>query len=285
MLFYRGQAPEGMPLDSVLPALQDSPHYPLRYGYASVGVVEQVGSPEDAEWVGRQVFAFEPHCSGFIASITNLIPTPAEMGAETAAFLPNMETAVSLVMDGAPSLGERVLVLGQGVVGLLLTSLLARFPLTQLVIADRLAHRRQVAMTMGANLAIDDGAHLRDFDLVYEVSGNPDTLNQAVAAAGNEARVVVGSWYGTKQATLDLGGHFHRSRMRLVSSQVSTLAAQHTGRWNKQRRMEVAWRMLAQTDVQKLTSHRVALSDAALAYQLIDEHSADTIQVLLMAER
>jgi threonine dehydrogenase-like Zn-dependent dehydrogenase len=195
-----------------------------------------------------------------------------------------METAVSLVMDGAPAIGERVLVLGQGVVGLLLTSLLARFPLAQLVVADRLAHRRRLAMKMGAHAAIDNAVHLRDFDLVYELSGNPETLNQAVAAAGDEARVVIGSWYGSKQAMLDLGGHFHRSRMRLVSSQVSTLASHHTGRWDKRRRMDVAWQMLAQTRVQQLISHRISLGDAARAYRLIDEQPARTVQVLLVPD-
>ncbi|MCB0057282.1 MAG: zinc-binding dehydrogenase, partial [Caldilineaceae bacterium] len=130
--------------------------------------------------------------------------------------------------------------------GLLTTALLARFPLAELVAVDPLPQRRALALDLGAHraLAPDDLDDPASYDLVYEVSGAPAALNTALALAGYAGRVVIGSWYGAKQAPIDLGGAFHRSRIRLLSSQVSTLDPRWLGRWDKARRLDVAWAML-----------------------------------------
>ncbi|MCX7706664.1 MAG: hypothetical protein N2204_01475 [Anaerolineae bacterium] len=106
LLFYRGQVPADMAVDASIPALAGAVRYPLRYGYAAVGRVAEIGSGVDATWLGRRVFAFNPHQSAFHAAPENLIPVPESLSAEEVAFLPNMETAVNLVMDGAPAIGE-----------------------------------------------------------------------------------------------------------------------------------------------------------------------------------
>jgi threonine dehydrogenase-like Zn-dependent dehydrogenase len=121
-------------------------------------------------------------------------------------------------------------------------------------------------------------------DLTYELSGNPAALDQAIAATGFSGRVVIGSWYGQKRADINLGGRFHRSRMRLISSQVSTLAPEWTGRWSKARRLQVAWRMLEQVQPAHLITHRFPLTQAAQAYALLDQHPEEAIQVLLTYE-
>jgi threonine dehydrogenase-like Zn-dependent dehydrogenase len=118
-------------------------------------------------------------------------------------------------------------------------------------------------------------------DLCFELSGAPEALDQAIAVTGFDGRVVVGSWYGQKRASLDLGGRFHRSRIRLVSSQVSTLAPALTGRWSKARRFELAWEMLRQVRLARLVTQRFPVEQAAEAYQLIDQQPGETIQVLL----
>ena len=143
--------------------------------------------------------------------------------------------------------------------------------------------RRSQALTWGATAALppDDLAAVAPVDLTYELSGNPAALDTAIALTGYAGRIVVGSWYGAKRAPIDLGGRFHRSRLHLVSSQVSTIDPALSGRWDKTRRFEVAWQMLRTLDTAPLITHRYRLADAAAAYRQIDQHPAATLQVLL----
>lgn len=282
MLFYRGDAPAGLALDSSLPSLRGEIAYPLRYGYACVGIVEEVGAGADLSRVGGRVFAFQPHASGFVAPLASLIPLPENLDPTHATLLPGVETALTLVLDAAPRFGERVAVYGQGVVGLLVTSLLARFPLAQLVAVEPDAGRRALAIRRGAQnaLAPEEAAALRDMDIAVEVSGNPLALDAAIAATGFDGRVIVGSWYGTLRAALDLGSHFHRSRIHLIASQVSTLAPHLTGRWSRQRRMAEVLRILPELDLGSLISHRFPLSRAGEAYAQIAGARDDVLQVI-----
>ncbi|MGQ9491915.1 MAG: zinc-dependent alcohol dehydrogenase [Anaerolineae bacterium] len=296
LLFYRGQVPADMAVDASIGALAGQVRYPLKYGYAAVGLVVAVGPGVDAAWLGRRVFGFNPHESAFHAAPESLIPVPDDLSAEEAAFLPNMETAVNLVMDGAPATGEQVAVLGQGVVGLLTTALLARFPLAALVTLDRLPLRRARSLAWSATASLDPVAEgaipeakttlqgdraYASADLVYELSGNPAALDDAVALVGFNGRIVIGSWYGTKRAAVDLGGRFHRERLRLISSQVSTLAPEWSGRWSKARRLAWASEMLSQVHPAGLITHRFPVSHAADAYHLLDEAPGEAIQVVL----
>ena len=214
------------------------------------------------------------------------------MTPETACFLPNMETAVNLVQDTAPLLGERVLVFGQGIVGLLTTALLAEFPLDSLVTCDCYPLRRETSLSLGVSAAFDPNAsdfreHVRKLlpsgaDLSLELSGAPAALDDAIALTGFSGRVVIGSWYGKKRAALDLGGDFHRSRIKLIASQVSTIAPELQGRWDKARRFEVAWEALRRIQPQKWITHRFLLEQAREAYCLLDENPQETIQVILI---
>jgi threonine dehydrogenase-like Zn-dependent dehydrogenase len=250
----------------------------------------------DPEWHNRLVFAFHPHESHFLTSPAELIPVPPGVSPEEAAFLPNVETAVNFLMDGQPLVGEQLAVFGQGVVGLLTTALLARFPLARLVTLDRYPLRRGKSQDMGAHVSLDPtapdaldqvsslvqkGRFYPGADLTYELSGNPGALDQAIAATGFNGRVVVGSWYGQKRANVDLGGRFHRSRVRLISSQVSTIAPEWSGRWTKSRRLDLAWQMLQQVKPAQLITHRFPINQASQAYVLLDQHPEKAIQVML----
>ena len=289
-LVYRGQFPEEMALDESIAALSGQFRYPFRNGYCAAGQVVEAGALVDPAWQNRLVFAFQPHASHFLAAPGELIPLPEDVSLEEAVFLPNMETAVNLVMDGKPVIGERVAVFGQGIVGLLTAALLAQFPLEQLVTLDRYPLRRQASRQLGAHASLDPldpetAPKMQSLleggaDLTYELSGAPEALDGAIAATGFEGRVVVGSWYGRKRASLDLGGRFHRSRVRLISSQVSTIASTYSGRWTKARRFEVAWEMLRSVRPSRFITHRFPLSEAAQAYQLVDQHPQDALQVV-----
>ena len=296
LLLYRDQVPEEMAADETIDALSGGFEYPLRYGYATVGVVESVGEGVAADWEGREVFAFHPHEGRFCASVEDLVVVPNGIDAGTAALLANAETAVSFALDGAPKIGEQVAIYGQGLVGLLSTAVLDGFPLDRLLTVDGIERRRELSEQLGADASLtprtDLGEHFegdgdRDpdgVDLAYELSGDPAALDGAIDTTGYAGRVVIGSWYGEKRAELDLGQEFHRSRIRLQSSQVSTIDPAHTGRWDKERRLGVAWDALAAIDSDALLTHRVPVERAEEAYRLLDERPAEAIGVLLTYE-
>ncbi len=283
MLVYRGEWPPDLPVDATIEALAGGFAYPLKYGYACVGEVVEIGKNVDATWRNRRVFAFNPHESHFIAKPENLLILPEGMAPETAVFLPNMETAVSFVMDAQPVIGEQVVIFGQGVVGLLTTMLLADFPLAALMTVDGLALRREWSKKLGATAVFvpdDDPLKALDVDLALELSGNPAALDAALAVVGFNGRILVGSWYGQKRATLDLGGSFHRNHVQILSSQVSHLNPKWNGRWDKLRRLQLAWKMLAEHNPAKLITHRFDVGDAGMAYETIDARAETAVQVI-----
>jgi 2-desacetyl-2-hydroxyethyl bacteriochlorophyllide A dehydrogenase len=296
LLVYRGLAPMDLARDETITALAGDFAFPLTYGYDAVGQVVELGPGVAPDWKGRLVFAFQPHASHFLATPDELLGVPAGLNPEEAVFFPNLETALTLLLDGQPLPGEQVAIFGQGIVGLLLTALISRWPLSSLVTLDLYPRRRLLSENLGAHLSLDPsasdamarlaaalqaGGPFPGADLCYEISGNPAALDQAIAATGFSGRVVIGSWYGIKRCDLNLGGRFHRSRMRLISSQVSSIAPELTGRWDKARRHQVTWQMLAQMQPARFITHRFPIAQAAQAYELMDNHPEDVILVFL----
>lgn len=295
LLVYRGQLPQDIALDAAITSMQEQASFPLQYGYACVGKVIALGEGVEPSWLARNVFAFQPHASHFVAATAAVIPLPAGIAPEAGIFLANMETAVNLVQDGNPGLGERVVVLGQGVVGILLASVLSQYPLEQLCVVDGIASRRQFAQRAGAMHVCDasSAAELAKLkqqlvvggstgaDLIYEVSGVPAALNTAIDLSGYASRIVIGSWYGSKCAPLNLGGAAHRNRLQFITSQVSTLAPALGGRWDKQRRFELAWELIRKLQPQRWITHRVPLESAATLYQQLDSGHADMLQAVI----
>lgn len=283
-LVYEGHVPDDLAVDASIEALtSESFSYPLSYGYACVGDVERVGEEVGQEWEGASVFAFQPHVSRFVAKPETLVRLPDSVRMTDAVMIPSVETAVNLVMDGRPMIGETAVVFGLGVVGLLTTRLLGTHPLSSLVTVDPVDSRRQRSLDTGASVAVAEvrdaietdstesnssaGDRANRADLVFELTGTPSVLNDAIEATGFGGRLVVGSWYGSKAASIDLGGHFHRSRMQIISSQVSTIAPEYTARWTKSRRMSVVLDLLPEIEPSTLISDRHGLDKAAAAYR------------------
>ena len=296
LLVFKGLFPEDMAVDASIPSLSGRFAYPLAYGYSCVGEVTASGSGVDPGWISRRVFAFHPHESHFVVSPEHLLPLPAGISMEDGVFLAGMETAVNLVMDGRPFIGERVMVWGLGVVGLLTTAVLAQFPLAVLAGVDPVATRRQAALDLGAHLASTgmepdaDCALAESFsstpgdgkaDLIFELSGNPQALNGALSWSGFHSRIVIGSWYGAKSTPIDLGGRYHRDRVAITSSQVGTLAPMFTGRWSKARRFQTVWQMVRAVRPSTLITHRFDIREAQRAYDLLADEPRDGLQAVL----
>lgn len=332
LLVYRGQLPDSTALDDSLGVYAgQNTSYPLQYGYACVGRIEQAGTEVDPSRVGATVFAFQPHAGHYQCAAGAVIDVPDDIDPRTAVFLANMETAVNLVQDGNPRLGERVVVIGQGIVGLLVSGLLAQYPLAGLYALDSIAGRRALSAKLGAHgayspeaaseadpevaqevapqatpeaapevasqatpeaypQAAPDLAELKEIlrldhatggaDVVFELSGSPEALNLAVDLCGYDGRIVVGSWYGSKRAGINLGERFHRKRMAIVSSQVSTIAPELSGRWDKARRFSLAWEMMRKCRPAQFISHCLPFDSAAEAYRLLDDSPEAVLQVI-----
>jgi len=292
LLIYRGEMPRDLAADETIDALAGDLTYPLKYGYATVGDVVATGASVADRWRGRTVFAFNPHESHFVAEPTDLVPVPEDVSPATAALVPTAETATALAMDGRPRVGERVVVFGAGMVGLVTTSILAEFPLERLTVVEPVARRRELAAALGADETltperaseVGERGHPAGADLAYELSGQPSTLDDAIDAVGYDGRIVVGSWYGRKRAEADLGGFFHRNRIDISSSQVSTLDPDLRGRWTKERRIDTAWERLRDVPTERLVTHRLPFEDAGEAYRLLDGGPENALQILLTYE-
>lgn len=278
LLLYRGQFPEGVAIDETIGSYDRRFAYPTPYGYALVGPIEAVGEGVDAGLVGRRVFAYAAHQSRPCVHLEAIVEIPDDLDDLDAVFLASAETAVTIVLDSKPLLQERVIVFGQGVVGLLVTGILSRFPLDGLDVVENQGPRRECAAELGGRVVPGD-SRSGAYDLAIEVSGAPELLDHAIQCVRYAGRVVVGSWYGKKTVPLSLGEHFHRGRIQVISSQVSTLAPELRGGWTRRRRHEAAWRCIRDVRPARWVTHTFDVDHVAEAFALLDQSTEHALQV------
>jgi len=212
---------------------------PVKYGYLSVGLVER-GPPE---LQGREVFALHPHQTRYVVPAEAVHPLPDGLPAPRAVLAGMMETAVNALWDAAPRVGDRVTVVGGGVVGCLVAGLLASIPGAEVELVDVDPARAEQAAALGATFRRPDTAH-GGRDLVMHASGNGEGLATALSLLGPEGEVVELSWYGDRPVTLPLGEHFHLRRLAIRSSQVGTVSPARAARWTATDRLRLALRLL-----------------------------------------
>lgn len=218
--------------------------FPVKYGYSAVGRIVE-GPPERR---GRLAFVLHPHQTRFTVPLDAVTLLPLDVPPGRAVLAANLETALNALWDARLLPGDRVVVVGAGVVGSLIAWLAARVPGTEVVLVDRNPARAALAATLGAAFRATtdparDGAgaavagHAEGADLVVEASGDPWALETCLATAAFEATVLVVGWYGAARAMLPLGEAFHSRRLRLVASQVSHVAPAQRSRWPPRRRL------------------------------------------------
>jgi NADPH:quinone reductase-like Zn-dependent oxidoreductase len=249
-LVFRGLVPKSEWKRMRCPFQDGEFWFPVKYGYAVVGVIEE-GSDSR---VGQRVFCMHPHQTRFTVPPLAAYPLPEDLPTERAVLAPQMETALNACWDGAPRLGDRIAVVGAGVIGCLVAYLAARLPGTSVTLIDREPSRAAVAATLGAGFALPNDELPRNCDLVFHASGDAEGLSLALTLAGFEGTVIELSWYGSKFVPVPLGLDFHSQRLTLRSSQVGSLPLHRRQRWDPPRRMELAISLLADARLDVLIS-------------------------------
>jgi len=280
MLAYRGELDPDMPVDEALGSLGGTFNYPFQYGYSCVGIVEQ--SRADL-CPGQLVFAFHPHQDLFVAPAVDMIPL-GSVDPRLATLLPLVETALQITLDAGPLMGETVAVFGLGTVGAL-TALLLQRAGARVLAVDVAAWRRTLADELGIDAVTPDAFAEFSADtpvpLVIEASGNPDALAQALGALAHEGTALVASWYGTKQVELPLGANFHRRRLTIRSTQVSTVPAHLSNRWNTERRRSRARDLLDELPLKALATHEFPFDQANAALAAIADRQEGLMHAAL----
>jgi threonine dehydrogenase-like Zn-dependent dehydrogenase len=230
--------------------------FPVKYGYAVVGRVEQ----GPAELEGRVVFALHPHQSRFTLPAEAVVPVPENVPPARAVLAANMETALNAVWDAAPGPADRITVIGAGVVGACVAWLCGRLPGARVTLVDVEPSRAELARTLGVGFSAPEEAP-ENCDLVVHASAMAAGLATALRLAGEEATVLELSWYGSDEVSVPLGGAFHSRRLKLVSSQVGKVASSHRARWTHARRLAAALELLAEPALDALIAPAVKFDE------------------------
>jgi threonine dehydrogenase-like Zn-dependent dehydrogenase len=285
MLAFRGELDADLPLDETIGPLSGTFHYPFRYGYSCAGRVERSrgGLAE-----GTLVVALQPHQDWFVAQQSEVVPLDRGHDGRLATLLPLVETALQIVLDAGGVLEEPVVVAGLGVVGLL-TGILLKRSGASVIGAEPRAWRRDVAGSLGIEAVAPSDlpgvvrarTQGRGVSLLIELSGNPKALSDGMALLAHEGCALVASWYGNKEVRLPLGGAFHRRRLTLRSTQVSTIPADKSGRWTVARRRRAARDLLAELPLSSLASHEFGFGEAQRAFDAIDRQEEGLLHVAL----
>jgi NADPH:quinone reductase-like Zn-dependent oxidoreductase len=255
-LIFLGRVPESEYGRMRAPHMAGEFPFPVKYGYINVGRVVE-GPPE---LTGRTVFALHPHQTGYTVPADAVVPLPDGVPAARAVLAANMETALNALWDAAPGPADRIAVVGAGVLGALTAWLAGRIPGTAVTLVDVAPERAALARVLGVGFAPPDQAP-QDCDLVVHASASAAGLATALRLAGLEATVLELSWYGSGDVPAPLGGAFHSRRLRLVSSQVGTVAASHRPRWDHRRRLAAALALLADPALDALIAPAIAFDD------------------------
>ena len=270
-LVFNGQVPQSEYQRMRAPFQQGDFPGPVRFGYMNVGRV--VAGSE--ELLGRPVFCLFPHQRRYRVPASAVTVVPDTVPVERAVLAANLETAINGLWDGAPLVGDRIAVVGCGVVGCLVAWLASRIPGARVTAIDPNPSRQAVLSGLGIHWAASGDQD--DHDLVFHTSGQPKGLNDALSLAGNEARIIEMSWYGTAAVPAGLGGGFHSRRLTLRSSQVGQLNPGQVPRWDHGSRMALALSLLAEPSLDALITADSRFEDLPAVMTQLADGASDTL--------
>lgn len=263
-LVFHGRVPHSEYASMRAPFQQGEFSFPVKYGYINVGIVEH-GPPT---LLNKRVFCLYPHQQRYVVPADSVTVLPDTLPAARAVLCANMETAINALWDAAPAIGDQISVVGGGVVGCLVAWLASRIPGCDVELIDINASRQQIATQLGLQFSEPSSAR-GERDLVINTSASEAGLQSAMALAAKEATILELSWYGDKRVSIALGGAFHSQRLTIKSSQVGSIAASHTARWNYKRRLQLALSLLEDEQLDHLISGESHFNDLPSTYDAI----------------
>lgn len=266
MLVLRGLVPPEVAGLMRAPFQEGDFPYPVKYGYLSVGIVEKGPS----SWVGQRVFCLHPHQDRYVVPVTALTRIPRDVPDARAVLAGTVETAINALWACAPHHGDRIAVVGAGIIGSAIAALLSRFPLQRLQLVDPDPAKHTLALQLGMEWAHPDDA-MTNCDIVYHASATPEGLAGSLAQLGEEGDLVELSWYGTDSPTAPLGLAFHAKRLTIIGSQVGTIAASRRARRTHADRMDLVMRALADPIFDHLLGSTSSFEDLASVLIEMDE--------------
>lgn len=270
-LVFNGRVPESEYQRMRAPFQQGDFPGPVRFGYMNVGRVVRAEYSQP----GPYVFCLFPHQRRYRVPASAVTPLPTAVPPERAVLAANMETAINGLWDAAPLVGDRIAVVGCGVVGCLVAWLASRIPGVRVTAVDPSPRRQSVLAALGVNWVPE--FEQDDHDVVFHTSGHPEGLNTALTLAGNEARLIEMSWYGEQPVPAMLGGAFHSRRLTLRSSQVGQISPRQAPRWSHGERLSLALSMLADPALDVLITGDSAFEDLPAVMQELAGGVSDTL--------
>ncbi|MBK6950426.1 MAG: zinc-binding alcohol dehydrogenase [Haliscomenobacter sp.] len=256
LLVARGAVPLELWEDMRVPYMEGNFALPVKYGYSLVAQV--VEGPE--EWVGKWVHVMHPHQNWCRVDHNDCTVIPEGIPPRRATLASNLETALTAVWDSGVSAGDRVLVVGFGLVGALTAMLLRQFPGVEIDVAEINPLRKAKAAALGFG-AFDTYHSLRGYDVTFHATATGQGLQTAIDFAGPEARIMELSWYGEHPVNVHLGAGFHSQRKQILSTQVGVIPHFKLPRWNKARRKEAVMRLLSWEGYDALFDHTVSFEE------------------------
>jgi len=256
--------------------------FPLKYGYSMVGQVLE------GELSGNTVYLMHPHQDYFYADPSALTPLPSHLNPRTATLLANAETALNAVWDSRVFAGEKVVIVGAGIVGMMVALILKNTAGVDVTVVEKDEKKCQIleSLDLGIKTIQVDSESKNyfpesDFDLAFHTSASGPGLQFAVDSVGLDGRIVELSWYGDKKISLDLGGSFHFGRKTIISSQVSQIAIPARARWSYHRRLQAALKILELKNVEKLMTHTSKFSEMPEMMSKIYQNSICSLSVVI----
>jgi 2-desacetyl-2-hydroxyethyl bacteriochlorophyllide A dehydrogenase len=271
-LVFKGRVPESEHQRMRAPFQVGDFPAPVKYGYASIGVVED----GPGELRDRAVFALYPHQTRYVVAADAVHPLPDDVPPQRAVLAANLETAVNGVWDADVRIGQRVSVIGGGTVGSLAAWLAGKVGGCDVELVDVNVRRASIASALGVRFAQPSEAS-RDRDVVIHASGSPAGLDLALRIAGFEATITELSWFGDQHVSLPLGGAFHANRLTIRSSQVGHVAMSQRARWTTRRRMELALRLLRDPSLDVLITGESRFEDLPAVMAMLASDPGDTL--------
>ncbi len=235
-LVSNGKVPTNLYEPMKVPYMAGAFSFPVKYGYSLVGEVQS----EHHELFGQRVHIMHPHQDLCAADEKDLFVIPPELDAKTATLASNLETALNAIWDSKVSIGDKVLIVGFGLIGSLVARLVSLMPGTEVVIAEINPSKVALAKKLGFRVEQEEST----YDLAFHCSASTNGLQACIEKVGFEGKIIELSWYGDQLSPIHLGGTFHYQRKQLISSQVSNLPLDRRGSWTYKKRKETVFNLL-----------------------------------------